>query len=117
LENVVKARNQAMGAVTPQEKAQAENQLTQTLRSLFAVAEQYPDLKASQNMSALQAELAATENRVSTARQQYNDQAMRLNTSIETVPTSIVAKLAGFEKAAFFGLDDPAHRDAPAVKF
>jgi len=117
LENVIKARTQAVNAAGLQDKAQAENLLTQTLRSLFAVSERYPDLKANQNVLALQEELTSTENRISFARQFYNDQAMRLNTAIESVPTNIVAGMTGFSKAEFFELEDTAHRDAPAVKF
>ena len=118
LENVTKARNQAVGvpAGNLQEKAQAENMLTQTLRSLFAVVERYPDLKANQNVMALQEELTSTENRISFSRQFYNDQAMRLNTAIETVPTNVVAGSGGFTKVEFFEIEDPVHRQAPQVK-
>lgn len=117
LENVIKARTQAINATNLKDRAAAENFLTQTLRSLFAVAERYPDLKANQNVLALQEELTSTENRISFARQFYNDQTMRLNTAVETVPTNVVAGATGFGKAEFFQIDDPAHRDAPAVKF
>jgi len=117
LENVTKARNQAVSATGLKDKAAAENVLTQTLRSLFAVVERYPDLKANQNVLALQEELTSTENRISFARQFYNDQAMRLNTAIETVPTNFVASTTGFGKVEFFEIEDPAHREAPAVKF
>ncbi|MBI2094429.1 MAG: LemA family protein [Candidatus Omnitrophica bacterium] len=117
LENVIKARSQAVNASDLKDKAQAENFLTQTLRSLFAVAERYPDLKANQNVIALQEELTSTENRISFARQFYNDQAMRLNTMVETVPTNIVANMTGFAKAEFFQIEDPGHREAPQVKF
>ncbi len=118
LENVTKARNQAVSvnASDLKEKAQAENMLTQTLRSLFAVVERYPDLKANQNVLALQEELTSTENRISFARQFYNDQAMRLNTAIETVPTNVVATSGGFKKVEFFEIEDPVHREAPQVK-
>ena len=116
LENVTKARNQAVSATGLKDKAEAENFLTQTLRSLFAVVERYPDLKANQNVLALQEELTSTENRISFARQFYNDQAMRLNTAIESVPTNVVAGMTGFSKQEFFEIEDPAHREAPAVK-
>ena len=116
LENVIKARTQAVNATGIPEKVQAENALTQTLRSLFAVWERYPDLKANQNVLALQEELVSTENRISFARQFYNDQAMRLNTAVETVPTNVLAGAAGFTKAEFFEIEDPAHREAPQVK-
>ncbi len=116
LENVTKARQQAINADTLKDKAQAENFLTQTLRSLFAVVERYPDLKANQNVLALQEELTSTENRISFARQFYNDQAMRLNSAIESLPTNIVAGMGGFTKAEFFEIEDPASREAPSVK-
>ena len=117
LENVIKARQQAVDASALKDKIQAENFLTQTLRSLFAVSERYPDLKANQNVMALQEELTSTENRISFARQFYNDQAMRLNTAVESVPTNVVAGTTGFAKAEFFEIEDTAHRAAPAVKF
>ncbi len=117
LESVIKARTQAVDATGLKDRAQAENMLTQALRSLFAVAERYPDLKANQNVLALQEELTSTENRISFARQFHNDQVMRLNTAIESVPTNVVAGLTGFTKGEFFALEDPAHREAPAVKF
>jgi len=117
LENVTKARNQAVSATGVTDKAAAENMLTQTLRSLFAVVERYPDLKANQNVLALQEELTSTENRISFARQFYNDQAMRLNTAVESFPTSVVASSTGFGKVEFFELEDTASREAPAVKF
>jgi LemA protein len=119
LENVIKARTQAVSvsASDLKGKAQAENFLTQTLRSLFAVVERYPDLKANQNVMALQEELTSTENRISFARQFYNDQAQRLNTAVESVPTNVVANLTRFTRADFFELDIPAQREAPQVKF
>ena len=117
LENVIKARSQAVNATGLPDKMQAENMLTQALRSLFAVWERYPDLKANQNALALQEELTSTENRISFARQFYNDQAARLNTAIESVPTNYIAGLTGFTKAEFFQIDDPAHREVPKVAF
>jgi LemA protein len=115
LEQVIQARHQAVSAGSIPQKVQAEQMLTQTLRSLFAVVERYPELKASQNVSALQDELTATENRIGSARQSYNDQVARLNTAIETVPTNIVAALTGFTRAEFFSLDGAAERQAPKV--
>jgi len=117
LESVIKARQQAIDAAALKDKIQAENFLTQALRSLFAVSERYPDLKANQNVMQLQEELTSTENRIGFARQFYNDQAMRLNTAIESVPTNVVAGMTGFAKAEFFEIEDTAHRAAPAVKF
>jgi len=116
LENVIKARQQAIDASALKDKIQAENFLTQTLRSLFAVSERYPDLKANQNVMQLQEELTSTENRISFARQFYNDQTMRLNTAIESVPTNVVAGMTGFAKTEFFEIEDTAHRTAPTVK-
>ena len=117
LEDVIMARTQAVNATSLQDKAQAENLLTQTLRSLFAVSERYPDLKANQNVMALQEELTSTENRIAFARQFYNDQVTRLNTAIETIPTSTVAGATGFAKAELFELADATQREAPTVKF
>lgn len=117
LENVIKARNQAVSATDVKGKAQAENALTQTLRSLFAVWERYPDLKANQNVLALQEELTSTENKISFARQFYNDQVQRYNTATQTVPTNVVAQSTGFSKADFFEIEDTAHREAPKVQF
>lgn len=117
LENVIKARTQAISASNLKDKAEAENFLTQTLRSLFAVAERYPDLKANQNVLSLQEELTSTENRIAFARQFYNDQAARLNTAIESVPSNIIAGTTGFKKVEFFEIEDTAHREVPQVKF
>ena len=118
LENVTKARTQAIqstgGTV---EKAKAENFLTQTLRSLFAVVENYPELKANQNMLALQEELTSTENRIGYARQHYNDQVMRLNTTIEKFPQNTIAGMFGFKKEEFFEIETPEERRAVKVKF
>jgi LemA protein len=117
LERVIAARTQAVNATGLKDKAQAENLLTQTLRSLFAVSERYPELRANQNVLSLQEELTSTENRISFARQFYNDQVMRLNTAVESVPTNLIAGLTGFQKAEFFELEDTAHREAPRVAF
>jgi len=117
LEAVTKARQVAIGAKSVGEKAQAENMLTQTLRSLFAVVEAYPDLKANQNMLALQEELTSTENKISFARQFYNDTVMKYNTRIQTVPANIVAGLFGFGPEEFFEIEDAAQREAPKVEF
>ena len=117
LENVIKARQQAVNATGLADKAQAENFLTQSLRSLFAVVERYPDLKANQNVLALQEELTSTENKIAFARQFYNDQATRLNTAIESVPTNLVAGIGGFTKSEFFQLEDAGERQVPKVSF
>jgi LemA protein len=106
-EQVATARSKAIGASTVGDQAQAENQLTAGLRRLMAVAENYPDLKASQNFLALQEELTGTESRIAYARQFYNDQVMLLNTRIQAVPSNVVAKLFGFTPREFFDIEDP----------
>ena len=117
LENVIKARNQAVDASSIKDKVQAENFLTQTLRSLFAVSERYPDLKADQNVLKLQEELTSTENKIAFARQYYNDEVGRYNTQIQTVPVNVVANVGGFGPREFFQIDEAAQKDAPKVKF
>ena len=117
LENVTKARQVAIDASGVADQAKAENALTSTLRSLFAVAENYPDLKASQNMLALHEELTATENRISFARQHYNDCVMAYNTNIETVPSNLMAGMFGFKPREFFELEDVGQKEAPKVSF
>ena len=117
LESVTKARQQAIDVSGVANQAAAENMLTQTLRSLFAVAESYPDLKANQNMLGLQEELSSTENKISFARQNYNDSAMRLNTKREMFPSSIIAGLFRFEEAELFEIEDAKEREVPKVEF
>lgn len=117
LENVTKARTQATQATAIKEKEGAENMLTSTLRSLFAVAEKYPELKASQNMLALQGELASTENGIASARQFYNDEVKGYNTTVKSFPTNIVASAFNFSPADFFELKDLAEREPPKVSF
>ncbi|MHC4472274.1 MAG: LemA family protein, partial [Planctomycetota bacterium] len=117
LENVTKARQQAVDVSGVANQAQAENFLSQTLRSLFAVAESYPDLKANQNMMSLQEELSSTENKIAFSRQHYNDSAMRFNTKIEQFPTNVIAGMFRFEQAEFFEIEDPEEREVPEVKF
>lgn len=119
LESVTKARQQAVqisgGSV--QERAQAENVLSGALRQLFAVAENYPELKANQNMLALQEELTATENRIAFARQHYNDSVMRYNTQIQQFPANLFASSFGFQPRAFFELTEPTQREPVKVQF
>lgn len=118
LEAVTKARQIAIaasGGVADQ--ARAENMLTQTLRSLFAVVESYPDLKANQNFLALQEELTSTENKIGFARQFYNDEVLRLNNKVEMFPSNMVAGMFKFEQAESFELEDEAQREAPKVEF
>lgn len=117
LENVIKARQQAIDVSGVKEKGQAENMLTQSLRSLFAVVENYPNLKANQNMLALQEQLTSTENTISFARNNYNDWVVKLNNKVEQFPSNIVAGVFGFKKADMFEVQDLAVREAPKVKF
>jgi LemA protein len=117
LENVTKARQQAIDVSGVKAQAQAENMLTGALRSLFAVAESYPDLKANQNMLAIQEELASTENKISFARQHYNETARDYNTRIETVPSNVFAALFGFKARDFFEIEIAAEKEPPKVSF
>lgn len=116
LERVIKARSQAIDASSIKDKVQAENFLTQTLRTLFAVVEKYPELKANQNVLQLQEELTSTENRISFARQYYNDEVQVFNTKIQTVPSNIIANMASFREKEFFEIEDAAQKEAPQVK-
>ena len=119
LDRVTQARSQAIAAgANVQQRAEAENQLTGALRSLFAVAENYPQLRASENMLALQEELSSTENRIAFARQHYNDSVMTYNTARETVPAVFVAGMLGFVQEPLFTLDASApERAVPQVAF
>jgi len=117
LEKVVQARSQAIKVTDIKGKQQAENFLTSTLRSLFAVVERYPDLKANQNMLKLQEELTTTENKISFARQYYNDEVTRYNTSIQLFPRSVVASMFNFTKSDLFEIEDSSQKEAPKVKF
>ncbi len=116
-ESVVEARSRAMQATTPEAKAEAENFLQSTLKSLFALSEAYPDLKANQNFLELQAELARIEEQIQLARRYYNAVVRDLNTKIESVPSNIVANMFGFQKKEYFELDSEAERTAPRVSF
>jgi LemA protein len=118
LENVTRARQQAISAGSDvAARAAAENVLTQAMRSLFAVAEAYPDLKANQNMLSLQEQLTSTENKVAFARQFYNDAVLQYNTTRESFPANVFANSYGFTAEPLFALDDPAERAAPQVRF
>ncbi len=116
-EKVVAARARATTATTVADVAAADGMLTQALRGLLAVAEAYPDLKASANFLALQEELATTENKVSFARQYYNDNVRALNSAVKTIPTSFFAGMAKVTEREFYVVDDPQARMAPTVKF
>jgi LemA protein len=107
-EQVAEARARSIDAQGVTEQAAAENQVTAGLRQLLAVVEAYPDLKANENFLALQEELIGTESKIAYARQFYNDQVMRLNTLIQSFPSSLVARAFGFQERPFFEIDDPA---------
>ena len=117
LENVIKARQQAIDASSIKDKQAAENFLSSTLRSLFAVSENYPNLKADQQMRQLHEELTSTENKITFARQYYNDEVNRLNTAVQSFPNSVVANAFSFEKRDFFELEDDSEKKVPEVKF
>ncbi|GII55600.1 LemA family protein [Planotetraspora thailandica] len=102
LEAVTAARSTAINAQGPADRAAAENALTGALKNLFAVAESYPDLKASRNFAELQEELATTENRIAYSRQYYNDAVLTYNNAIQTVPANIVAGMTGFTARVYF---------------
>ena len=114
---VVTARAKATTASTVADVAAADGMLTQALRGLLAVAEAYPDLKASANFLSLQDELSTTENKVSFARQFYNDNVRALNTAVKTVPTNFFAGFAKVEEREFYEVEDPQSRQVPNVKF
>lgn len=106
LEKVTEARTRAMNAGTTVEKGQDENQLSGALKSLFAVAENYPQLKANENFMQLQGDLTDTENKIQAARRFYNGNVRDFNTKIEVFPTSVFASMLGFTKRNFFDIDD-----------
>ena len=114
---VVTARAKATTASTVADTAAADGMLTQALRGLLAVAEAYPDLKASANFISLQEELATTENKVAFSRQFYNDNVRELNTAVKTVPTNFFAGFAKVTEREFYEVEDPQDRKAPSVKF
>ena len=117
-ENVTKARTAAMGAGSLTDKAGAENMLTGALKSIFAIAEAYPDLKANQNFLALQNELSDTENKIQAARRFYNGNVRDLNIKIESFPANILATVFRFSKMEFFDLaDNDVAQNPVAVKF
>lgn len=116
LEAVVKARNTYVSATTPEGQMQADGELTQAISKLFALTESYPDLKANTNFQELQSELTATESKIATARQFYNDTVYTYNNKVEMVPSNIVASLFKFTKQAFFEATE-AERENVKVKF
>ena len=116
-EKVVSARAKATSATGVQDVAAADGMLTQALRGLLAVAEAYPDLKASSNFLSLQEELSTTENKVAFSRQFYNDNVRNLNTAVKTIPTSFFAGFAKVTEREFYEVADPQDRNVPKVTF
>lgn len=115
-EKVTAARTRAMGAQTVKEKGEAENALSGTLKSLFAVAENYPQLRAAENFLELQRELTDTEDKIQASRRFYNTNVRDLNIKIETFPASIIANIFGFKQMDFFGADE-SEKEPVKVKF
>jgi Uncharacterized conserved protein len=116
-DEVTHARTAAQKAQGPAAQGQAENILTQALGKLFAVAEAYPQLRATENFQQLQAQLAETEDKIQVSRQVYNDTVLTYNNSIQTVPSNIVAGAFGFKPREFFEIGAEAEREAPQVSF
>jgi len=117
LENITKARSGMMSAQTVGEKAEADNALTGTLKTLFAVAEAYPDLKANQNFMQLQVDLKGTEDKIAFSRQFYNDTVARLNTEIQKFPQNIIAGIGGFKERQYFEIQNEQAKQNVQVKF
>jgi len=113
----ITARAKATTASTVADTAAADGMLTQALRGLLAVAEAYPDLKASTNFMSLQEELATTENKVAFSRQFYNDNVRSLNTAVKTIPTNFFAGFAKVDEREFYEVDEATNRNAPNVSF
>lgn len=116
-ERVTQARAAAMGAKSPDDRAQAENALSGTLKSLFAVVESYPELKANENFLRLQDELSDTENKIQASRRFFNGNVRDFNIKLEVFPTNLFANMLGFKKRSFFEIDQAAERSVPEVKF
>ncbi|MBE6502518.1 MAG: LemA family protein [Methanobrevibacter thaueri] len=116
LEEVTKARTGVMNASTVEEASAADNQLTGALKTLFAVAENYPDLKANSNFQQLQNELSDTEDKISYARQFYNDVVLKYNNACQQFPSSLMARLFGFKEETFFEAPE-SEREVPKVEF
>ena len=116
-ENVTKARAEAMSAKGIEAKSKAENQITDALKSLFAVAEAYPDLKANQNFAQLQSEITDTEDKIQAARRFYNANVRELNISIQSFPSSVIANMFGFKQKELFELEDKGAAEPVKVEF
>jgi len=116
-EKVTQARTSAINAGTVKDQAQAENMLSGALKTLFAVAENYPDLKANQNFLQLQEELSGTESKIAYARQFYNDMVMKFNQKQQVFPASIIANMFGFKEKEYFEIEEPAAKEPVKVSF
>ncbi len=116
-QKVTEARAKALGASSMKERSGAESMLTASLRGLFAVAENYPELKANQNFLNLQEQLSEIENQIQMARRYYNGTVRNMNTAIEVFPNSIIASMFGFRKQPFFEITDDADKTVPKVSF
>ncbi|GHU86486.1 hypothetical protein FACS1894198_6500 [Clostridia bacterium] len=113
---VTAARERMMGAKTPEEMSAADGELTRSLGRLFAVAENYPELKANESFLSLQDEIAGTENRIAVSRREFNEQATRFNTMVNLFPKNLLAKMFGFKEIALFNADENA-KTVPVVNF
>ena len=116
LESVISARNAYTTASTTEDKMKASGEITNALNKLFALSEAYPDLKANSNFMSLQNDLKDTEDKISAARQFYNDTVLTYNNKVETIPSNIVANIGGFKKGEFFQIDEK-EKETPKVKF
>ena len=117
LEEITTLRSRLASPATVQEKGQLENSFSQALKSIFALAESYPDLKASQNFIELQRTLADAEEQIQLARRYYNGSARDYNTMVESFPSNMMARIFGFSKAEFFEIELATEREVPGVKF
>lgn len=116
-QKVTEARTQAINAGTVAEQGKAENMLTGALKSLFAVVENYPELKANQNFLMLQEELAGTEGKIAYARQFYNDTVMKFNTKQQVFPSNVIANMFGFKEKEYFEIEEPEAKEPVKVEF
>ncbi len=117
LEKVIAARNSYASASDEKGKADADNMLTSSLKSIFALSESYPDLKANENFASLQQELSSTEDKIAYSRQFFNDAVQKYNTQIMVFPKNIIANMFGFKPRNFFEVKDEAQREAVKVQF
>lgn len=117
LERVIQARNMAMNASSTADKMKTENELSQTLKSIFALSENYPELKANENFKQLQSELVDTENKIQASRRFYNTNVRDLNIKIDTFPTNLIANMFSFKKMSLFEIENKEERENVKVKF